>query len=122
MTTFQKIMAAVAVTLAVILIIEWRSVRTAEAGPAKLVKDINDHAFGGAPRSDLEPWLSQRGGAVTYEATNGEMHSASVDRVVWHDIRHIGDSHENLLADFYYDSGDHLVYFSMRRVWEKPKK
>jgi len=121
MTNFQKILAGVALVLLFALIFEWQSVRKAEAGPAKLVHDINDHAFGGAPREDLEPWLARRGGDVSFEEKPGPGHSTGVDHVIFRNIRHIGDSIQNLKGDFYYDAGGHLVYYELHRAWEKPK-
>jgi hypothetical protein len=122
MTNSQKIMAAIAVVLAIILVYELQAVKKSESGPAKLVRDINDHAIAGALRSDLEPYLSQRGGDVSYDPSPGLGHSSSADHVVFHNIRHIGNRIQNLKADFYYDAGDHLVYFTLHPVWENPKR
>lgn len=121
MNNTQKIMAGIALLLAIVFVFEWKHVHSAENGPAKLVSDISDHAFGGATRTDLEPYLSQRGGDVSYDALEGNARTSGVDHVVFHNIRHLGESTENLHADFYYDQGNQLTYYTLRRVWEKPK-
>jgi hypothetical protein len=121
MTNSQKIMTGIAIVLAVLFVYEWQAVKKSETGPAKLRRDINDHAVGGALRSDLEPYLSRRGGDVSYDPTPGPAHSASADHVIFRNIRHLGNQTENLNADFYYDAGDHLVYYTLHPVWEKPK-
>jgi hypothetical protein len=122
MTNSQKIMAAIAVVLAVILVYQWQAVKKSENGPAKLMHDINDHALAGVLRSDLEPYLSQRGGDVSYDPTPGQAHSASSDHVIFRNIRHIGNRIQNLKADFYYDAGDHLVYYTLHPAWENQKR
>ncbi len=122
MNTLQYILCLVAIFLGMVLVYEWKQVNKAEDGPKKLLIDIRDHAFGGVPRSDLEPWLSRRGGDVQYEAIDAPGRIGGVDHVVWHDVRHMGDAHEDLHGDFYYDKGDYLTYFITRPVWERPKQ
>lgn len=122
MNAFQYILSLIAILLAMIFAFEWREVKKAEAGPAQLIHDINDHAYGGMPRADLEPYLVRRGGDVTYDPTPGMGHTSGADHVLFRNIRHLGDARENLKADFYYDATDHLTYFVMRRYWEHPKK
>lgn len=122
MNKYQKILVGIALILVIIFLYEWQQSRKADAIPKQLVKDINDHVFGGMPRADLEPWLSRRGGDVSFDPTPGPGNSASADHAVFRNIRHIGDRRQDLRGDFYYDQGDHLVYFVLHRVWEKPAR
>jgi hypothetical protein len=121
MNNAQKVMTGIVLLLAVVFVYEWKQVKNAENGPAKLVTDINDHAYGGVMRADLEPYLEQRGGDVAYDVVEGGGRTSGVDHVVFRNIRHLGESTENLNADFYYDQGNQLIYYSLRRVWDKPK-
>lgn len=116
----QTGLIAAAIFLLILFGYELHKSRLADAGPAQLVRDINDHAVGGVARSDLEPYLSERGGDVSYDPTPTG-HASSVDHVIFRSIRRISDSTEDLHADFFYDQGDHLLYFTMRNIWNKPK-
>jgi hypothetical protein len=120
MNNFQKVLAAMVLILAVIFVYEWQQVTKAEAGPAKLIRDINDHASGGMLRSDLEPYLEQRGGDLSYDPVEGNVRTSGVDHVIFRNIRHLGTSREDLKGEFYFDRGDHLVGFTLHRVWSKP--
>ncbi len=122
MSATQYILCLIAILLAMVLVYQWKEVNKAEEGPKKLLIDINDHAFGGMPRADLEPWLSRRGGDVKYQPVDGNPRVSGVDHVIWHNIRHIGDAQENLEGEFYYDQGEHLTYFVTHRIWERPQK
>jgi hypothetical protein len=117
----QKGLIAATVVLLIIFGYELHKSRLADAGPAQLVRDINDHAVGGVARADLEPYLSTRGGDVSYEPTAQAGRNSGVDHAIFRDVRRISNSTEDLHADFFYDQSDHLMYFSMRHVWNKPK-
>lgn len=119
MNRFHIALTTLALLLSGSLAYEWQKVKQAEAGPAKLIRDINDHAVGGMQRADLEPYLSQRGGDLSYDLVQGDARMSGVDHVLFRNIRHLGDSREDLLGDFYYDQGDHLVYFALHRKWQK---
>ncbi len=122
MNTLQKVLTGIAVVLAIIFAYEYYQVKKAEAGPAHLMQDVRDHTFGGAPRADLEAYFSKRGGAVDFEPEDGSRHSYGVDHVTFRNIRHLGESREDLKVDLHYDQGDHLIYYTMRRVWIRPNQ
>jgi hypothetical protein len=119
MNKFQVSLITVGLLLSGVFTYEWQKVKQAEAGPAKLIRDLNDHAVGGMLRADLEPYLAQRGGDLSYDLVQGDGRTSGIDHVQFRNIRHLGDSREDLLGDFYYDQGDHLVYFALRRKWQK---
>jgi hypothetical protein len=121
MNKYQITLIALALLLSSCFAYEWQRVKRAEEGPAKLIHDINDHAVGGILRTDLEPYLSERGGDLSYDVVQGDGRTSGVDHVLFRNIRHLGDSREDLAGDFYYDQGDHLVYFALRRKWRKLK-
>jgi hypothetical protein len=121
MSNLQRGLAGTALLLAMVLVYEWRQAVKSEAGPAELIHDVNDHATGGALRAELEPYLEHRGGDVSYDSTVGSGRTSGVDHAIFRDIRHLGEAREDLKADFYYDQGDHLMYFTLRRTWNKPK-
>ena len=118
----QKVLAAIAVVLAIVLFFQWRAVEKSEAGTKQLIADVNSHAYGGAPREELESYLSSRGGDVNFENLENKARAFSVDHVVFRNIRHLNDAREDLHVELYYDEGDHLTYFTIQRVWERPKK
>ena len=116
----QTGLIAAAIVALILLGYELHKSTVANAGPAQLVRDINDHAIGGIARADLEPYLSERGGDVSYDPTqNGR--ASGVDHVIFRNVRRISDSTEDLHVDFFYDQSDHLLYFTTRHVWNKPK-
>lgn len=119
MNKFHATSIALAVLLSGSFVYEWRKVKQTEAGPAKLIRDINDHAVGGILRADLEPYVSQRGGDLSYDLVQGDERTSGVDHVLFRNIRHLGDSREDLVGDFYFEQGDHLTYFALRRKWQK---
>jgi hypothetical protein len=119
MKIVSKILIGLAVILTIAVAIEWQRVKKAEAGPAELVHDIDQHAFGGVLRTDLEDYLAQRGGDLSANSEEGDSAAASVDHVVFRDIRHLGNRREDLLGEFHYDAGDHLVYYTLKRTWTK---
>lgn len=121
MKTMHIILLGIAFVIGLALYHEWEAVKRAEAGPAILLRDIDQHAFGGTPRSDLEPYLQRRGGDVAYEVADGLPRASSVDHVIFRNIRHLGETQENLNGEFYYDQGEHLVYYTLKRSWQKPK-
>ncbi len=122
MNTLQYILCLLAILLGMVLVYEWKEVNKAEEGPKKLLVDIRDHAYGGVPRSELEPWLSRRGGDVQFQVIDAPGRIGGVDHVVWRNIRHLGDAREDLYGDFFYDKGDYLTYFVTRPRWENTKK
>lgn len=122
MNSLQKVLTVAAVVLAILFAYEWHRVKLAEAGPAALVRDINDHTAGGMLRPDVESYLAQRGGDVSYDPADASGRTSGVDHVIFRNIRHLGDSTEDLKADFFYDQGDHLTYYTMRRTWNRPKR
>jgi hypothetical protein len=122
MKIVSKILLGLVVVLTIAFVVEWQRVKKAEEGPAQLVRDIDQHAFGGVERTDLEDYLSRRGGDISVETADGDSGTSSVDHVVFRDIRHLGDRREDLHGEFHYDAGDHLVYYSLKRTWTKPNQ